>query len=424
MKPSAQLHRLLPAVTLLLASTPGFASGFLLFQHGGRGAGQAGAFAARASDPSAVTYNPAALVHLEGLQAQAGIDFTTPTDTYESGAGRFSSNHEINFPPSGYLTWKPGGDSRWAFGLGLDEPMFDNVHWGPKQFPGRFLTRRQETQISELHLAGAFDLGDGWSVGLGARYAYGRIKAGSNAVRALPGQNAAQEVEIDYSTTASGTGFDGAVQYRTDVWGFGATVRSAVTVSGNSDPTITPRTDVLPATGGGLAIDTRGRELAMETPLQATIGGWIAPYPELRIELDAAYAAWSSTGNRFAYYPGGIASDHLTFRDRDWRNTTSLRLGVEGDVTDAIAIYGGLAFEPSPVRASSIEPGFDRGDTFVYALGASYSFPQISFDLGWSMHQMQSRNADGQELQAPSASGHYSSRDQAFSLSVRWRFGA
>ena len=70
-----------------------------------------------------------------------------------------------------------------------------------------------------------------------------------------------------------------------------------------------------------------------------------------------------------------------------------------------------------------IEPGFSRGDATVYALGASYNFPQISFDIGWSMHQMQSRNATGQDLRDPAIVGRYSTRDQAYAASVRWRFG-
>ena len=48
------------------------ASGFGLFQHGARATGQAGAFTARASDPTAVTYNPAAITQLDGVQLEGG----------------------------------------------------------------------------------------------------------------------------------------------------------------------------------------------------------------------------------------------------------------------------------------------------------------------------------------------------------------
>ncbi|MEO6711648.1 MAG: hypothetical protein ABIP42_18860, partial [Planctomycetota bacterium] len=74
--------------------------------------------------------------------------------------------------------------------------------------------------------------------------------------------------------------------------------------------------------------------------------------------------------------------------------------------------------------ASRLEPGFARGDATVYAAGASYGFPHLSFDLGWSLHTMKNRNTSGQELRRPAATGRYSSKDQAFAFAVRWRFGA
>ncbi len=411
---------------LILAGAPVHASGFLIFQHGGRGAGQVGALTARADDPSAMTYNPAGLVHLDGVQAQVGLDFTTPTDTYDSASARFDTNHEINFPPSAYLTWKPAREGRWAFGVGVDEPLFDNVSWAPKEFPGRFLTRRQENQISELHLVTAYDLGEGWSVALGARYAFGRIKDGRNAIQALPAPRNAQEVELSTTATVTGWGADASVQYKTDVWGFGAVLRSAEKVSGHGDTTLAVRPDVqqpLPP-GQGVFLDSAGRTLSFETPVQAIAGAWMAPYPELRIELDAAFAQWSGTNNRYAFFPNGVAAANLTLRDRDWKDTLSLRLGVEGDLTDAVTVYGGISLEPSPVPASRLEPGFARGDATVYALGATYNFPQISFDLGWSLHTMENRNAGGQDLRAPLAAGRYRANDQAFGFGVRWRLGS
>src|SRR5687767_2057441 len=58
--PNALARRIVLGSSLaLLATAPSMASGLSAFQHGGRATGQAGAFTARAADPSAVTYNPA-----------------------------------------------------------------------------------------------------------------------------------------------------------------------------------------------------------------------------------------------------------------------------------------------------------------------------------------------------------------------------
>ena len=99
------------------------AAGFGLFQHGGRALGQAGAFTARASEPSAVFYNPAGITQLPGLQVQVGLDFANSEDKYQSATGSFAAKHIIDFPPALYATWKSDG-SPWAVGIGLDAPFW------------------------------------------------------------------------------------------------------------------------------------------------------------------------------------------------------------------------------------------------------------------------------------------------------------
>src|SRR5688572_19494246 len=81
------------AGTVLAVGSAAEASGPLLFQHGARGAAQVGAFTARADQPLAITYNPAAIARLEGLQFQAGLDFTAPRDDYKSATGGFAQDH-------------------------------------------------------------------------------------------------------------------------------------------------------------------------------------------------------------------------------------------------------------------------------------------------------------------------------------------
>src|SRR5215212_3147458 len=129
---------LLCLAALLAGADLAAASSFELFQHGGRAMGQAGAFTARASEPSAVTYNPAAITRLERFQAQAGLDFNNADDEYQSSTGSFSAHHIIQFPASLYTTWKPG-EGPWALGLGLDSPFYYRTDWRPVFFPGRFL---------------------------------------------------------------------------------------------------------------------------------------------------------------------------------------------------------------------------------------------------------------------------------------------
>jgi long-chain fatty acid transport protein len=409
---------------LLVAETAA-ATGFGLFQHGGRAIGQAGAFTARASDPSAVFYNPAAITRLDGLQIQAGLDFRNVNLDYASATGEFSAKHIIDFPPSAYLTWKPG-DGPFAFGIGLDAPYWYKTDWEPRLFPGRFLQRRFELTVFELHPVMAYDLGEGWSIGGGVRYVSGKLEQEENALVTVPfqGQNVTVELERNADTDVDDLAWDLALHYAAPAWGWGTVYRSAVDLKGDGDVSYRPRDVAL----AGLDPVVRQRfpngsaRQAFEIPREIRGGIWYAPYPELRLEVDASWQSWSSLENTAVTYSPNTLGDGPTVETpRDWDDTISLRLGIEGNVTDAFMLYGGAAFEPSPVPGGTIEPGFPQGDALVYAFGFSYSFPHLSFDVGYSFHDYDDRGARGQELQRPNLSGTYSGFEQVWGASARWR---
>src|SRR3954451_20452381 len=131
---------LLCLLAAALGASLAAASGFGLFQDGARAIGQAGAFTARASDPSALFYDPAALPKRTGGQLEAGLAMNTPTTDYTSQTGSFQARHIIQFPPAIYLTWRPQRGP-FALGLGYDSPFNDSLNWQPALFPGRFITR-------------------------------------------------------------------------------------------------------------------------------------------------------------------------------------------------------------------------------------------------------------------------------------------
>lgn len=399
------------------------ASGFGLFQHGGRATGQAGAFTARASEPSAVFYNPAALTQLEGFQVQAGLDFSNSEDKYQSATGDFSVKHIIEFPPALYATWS-SREGPWAFGIGLDAPFWYRADWAPVSFPGRFLTRLAEVRVVELHPVLAYDLGDGWSFGGGLRYVYGNLEQGNNLILTalVPGQPVQLEGELDASADVDALAWDLAVHYADPSWGWGAVYRSNAELKGSGDVDFDVREIGNPAAEQQLRQrfgSGRARQ-AFEIPRELRGGVWFAPYPELRLELDAAWQSWSSLEATAVTYSFPAATDsRVILTPRDWDDTLSLRLGAEGNITDPLMIYGGIAWEPSPVSSDTVEPGFPRGDALVYAAGITYSLPNISFDLGYSFHDQDRQGAPNQELLNPGVNGSYVSSSQVWGFSIR-----
>jgi long-chain fatty acid transport protein len=392
--------------------------------------GQVGAFTARAPEPSALTYNPAAITKLEGFQLQAGLDFNNAQDEYNSATGSFNARHIIQFPPALYATWKQA-EGPFALGIGIDSPFYYSLDWNARLFPGRFVTRRVELRVYEVHPVLAYDLGEGWSVAGGVRYAFGNLDQDDNAivpVQAGPAPDLPINVEVERNAGSDVDAFawDLAVHYAAPSWGWGAVYRSPERLKGNGDLDYEPR-DV-PAGVPGLEAALRGRFVdggvrqSFELPREVRAGLWYAPYPELRLELDASFMSWSSLeATDITYDPDAFRDGPTVSTRRDWKDTTSLRLGLEGVITDNFVLFGGIASEPSPVPDRTVEPGFPRGDAMVYGAGFTYNFPQLSFDVGYSFHDHDDRGARGQELLNPNRAGSYGASDQVWGFAVRWR---
>jgi long-chain fatty acid transport protein len=421
-------HRL-PLPTLLLGFLAGLAAclampagssaaGFGLFQHGGRGAGQAGAMVARADDPSALSMNPAGLAGqvADGVRfrVQAGIDFTAPRDDFRDGFGNdYAAQHQINPPPAFYVLWAPGASERLTLGVGLDSPFWANTEWLPALFPLRNVNSRTQILLFELHPAVAWDLGSGWSLGGGARYVFGSMEVARDLV--FSGGSGTVTVDWQADANVDGVGFDLGVRRTAERFGFGATVRSAVEVTGGAS-----------ASGGIPGPDS----LSFELPTEVRFGAWRGFGSKVKVELDVAWQLWSSVDNQVPILPLCLPTCSAGVRPRDWDDTFSIRSGVEVAVSERLAVYGGLGLEPSPVTNDSLEPGFPRGDARVLAAGIGYEIPsaRIRFDLGYSLHQHDDTTyrpdvtfTPGLPFPIP-VNGTFSGREQVFSFSIRRDF--
>ena len=424
---------LLSLAAISLAVAPAArASGPLLFQHGARGAAQVGALTARADQPLAVSYNPAATARLEGLQFQLGLDFTAPRDDYKSATGAFAQDHLITETPAIYLTYKlPEDYYPWAFGIGIDSPAWYVADWKPALFPARFLTTRQELTLLSVHPTLAYQLGERWSVGAGLRYVFGDLEEGNNArLTVAGGTQPFHVVEAARVASADVDGFsiDLGMHYASEAFGWGLVLDSGGELEGGGtvryEARDVPADPVLRATLDRLLASGSTRQ-SFDLPWEARTGFWVAPYPELRIELDLAQTGWSAVEETtVSYSPNpfrGSATERSETRRRDWNDTLSVRLGVEGDIGERWLLYAGAGLEPSPVPSATVEPGFSRGDATVYGAGFGYRTRVVELDLGYSFYYYDDRNASGQELFAPVRAGRYESHDQAFAFSFTWR---
>lgn len=423
---------LLLLTVLAPAAAPLSAAGFALFQHGGRGAAQTGAFVARADDPSAVRSNPAGVARLDGVQFAAGLDFQAPADELDSPGRTDRAHHIIQFPAALYATWKPKDLAvPLAFGLSIDAPFWTITNWDTALFPGRFDTIRQETSLFELRPTVAWAIDERWSLGGSLRYVRGGFETSFATLETFNGAQGLVPAEItgEAASQVDGLGFDLGVQYSARRWGLGAVVSSGVSLEGSGDIDYFPRDPFTNATAEAAfarRFVSSSASMNFELPPTASVGVWWGFGDRLQVEADLVWSGWSALDRtRIGISRNPYASDFFGAppaldRRRDWSDVVSLRLGAEWDLSPMWSLGGGLAFEPSPVPDATIEPGFSQGDTTVLAFGASCNLEGLSFDAGYSFHQSDDRKAslDGYDFPYP---GTFSGRAQVFSISARWR---
>ncbi len=172
------LHRTAIAAALaavILLPCAALGAGYGIFEQGASAMGMAGAGTASVHDASAVFYNPAAIVRLDGHQIYLGDTWLMTNISFagvEPYPG-FGATERMNtgnfFPPTLYWThhlenrWK-----NWAYGAGINAPFGLGVDWkNPDQFTGRERVTKADVRTINGNLSLSYAPNDQWSIGVG-----------------------------------------------------------------------------------------------------------------------------------------------------------------------------------------------------------------------------------------------------------------
>src|SRR5438093_12179223 len=128
----------------LLAAGAVFGSGYSIYEQGAKAMANAGAFTARADDPTALFFTPAGIVQLDGVRINVGTNAIFLTGSqFESTSGpssgqSFNQLDNMAWPSSLYYTQKL--KERWGWGFGVTSPFGLKEQW-ESPVPGRHMPR-------------------------------------------------------------------------------------------------------------------------------------------------------------------------------------------------------------------------------------------------------------------------------------------
>jgi long-chain fatty acid transport protein len=402
-----------PAVALgailLLAVVPQAArgAGFSIFEQGAAALGSGGAFAARASDPSAIFFNPAGIADLDGIQVLAnpnvifyGIDYAGVPPSPGYGVTEEMETTPF-FPTALYGTYRV--DERLAVGMGILSPFGLQVEWdSPDRYSGRFISTLSKIQPFFFTPTVAANVAPGLSVGLGLQVVYSKVKLRRHIPQPFGGTTydvGRIELEGGYDP---GFGFTAGARYEfLEHWVAGATYRSKVNVDykGDADFEQTPT--------GNAAIDAavaaqfppdQNVDTSIEFPAQILSGVAFMPNDLWAFELDVNWTQWSSFDVLEIQFSKTPERDQLIHSD--WEDGFNVRAGVEYQARPDIAVRAGYYFDETPQPDKSVGPLLPDADRNGLTAGLGIDVDPWTFDLYsllvlYSERHTNGRNDDG-----------------------------
>ncbi|MWQ05276.1 porin [Glaesserella parasuis] len=307
---------------------------------------------------------------------------------------------------------------RFAVGGGV------NVNYGLKsEFPtsysaGVFAGKTELTAVN-YNLSGAYDLGYGFSfgVGLNAVHAKATLERHFGALNPM-------------APTATASRLKG------DKWGFGWNVGLTYDINENNRLGVAYHSPVDLRFKGKYVgtqstnVEIPGR-LNLELPAYWEISGYHKLTEKLAVQYSYKKTHWNSFQELRAIDNNGKV---LLQKDEKFNNNSRIALGVSYDVIEALTLRAGIAYDES---ASVAHPSISIPDTdrTWYTLGATYRFtPSLSVDLAYA-HLRGSKNTFiesqvlGAQLQngataVTSAVGEFKVKSTAnlYGLNVNYKF--
>jgi long-chain fatty acid transport protein len=420
-----------PVVVALVASMLGargaaFASGYSIYEQGANAMAQAGAFSARASDPSALFFNPAGILQLDGKRIYGGSTaiFLTGSRMESATSGtRFDQESNIAWPSSLYYTQKISDRAAW--GLGITSPFGLKTEWGPT-FDGRFISRESNIAVENINANLAFRLNPTWSAAIGFDYAKAQIRELSKNIDlglvnvAFTGQQAFTKLTGD----GHDTGYNLALRWASENgWRWGGSYRSSMkpTIDGDIEFQEVPVALAAAFPNGGASA---------ELPLPATLAtglGFVSHKGrgKWEAEADLVWTDWSA----FRHLRIDIENNTAAVADVDnfegWHDTYSIRAGFAYHFRPRQDWRVGVYFDQNPIPDQHVRPRLPDADRKSIQVGYGFhSKGGFVLDIAYQALFFNDRRAEGNPNSAtdPVQPGLYSSYIGLLGASLGWTF--
>lgn len=395
------------AVAVALVSAQAWSAGFQLNEFSSSGLGRAySGEGAIADNAGSASRNPATIMMFDRPTFSAGAIFVDPDVDI---SGRSPAGNSLNAKNIAPTAWVPN--------IHFVAPINDKFGWGVSvtsnyglatefndSYAAGSMGGKTDLETANLNLSGAYRLNDSWSFGLGfnAVYARAKIERYNGDLSQLIGAQ-----YPDYAGLVAGLPANTQIaRLKGNEWGFGWNAGILYELDKNNRYGFTYRSEVkvdfdgayssqLPSAYNqilgsfGLPAGTDGRtvdgSLTLNLPEMWELSGYNRVAPKWAVHYSLTYTSWSQFQELKAKSSGG---QQLFYKDENFKDAMRIALGTTYYMDDNWTFRGGIAFDDSPVPATTRSISIPDQDRLWLSLGTTYAFNQdASVDLGVSyMH--------------------------------------
>lgn len=398
-------------MAILLASTA-FAGGFQLNEHGAKGMAQAGAFAARATDGSAIFFNPAGLGFQNRASVYAGTTLILPSTAFygplQNNTNQKNELKKALFHPINVYGVIPILDGLTA-GIGVNNPYGLGTEWD-ENWVGRFITVKVDLKTFFFTPTVSYRVFDNLSIGAGFNYVTGEVTLS----RKVPVASVATPVEpmVDLDLSGTGMGWNAGLMYKpTEALSIGLSYRSSVKIDAEGSAAFTPNYAALNLPQGDAAA-------SLELPATGFAGIAYQVTDELVLEADYQYIGWSSYDKLKIDFKKNNSSSESP---KNYQDTYILRFGGEYDLGD-LKIRGGYYYDNSPVKTEYLEPLLPDASRHGLNAGLGYQLSEHwNVDLSYLYIAFNDRKAEN-TIPEISFDGTYQTHVHLFGVNFGYTF--
>lgn len=413
----------------LLTTSDAFAVGSSAFENASfssKSIAQGNAVVAQADEPAAISYNPAGVVDLKGVQIQNNLHLISIFAFQSSSRDRHTRSSGTIVPvPTAYLTINPGKilNDRLAFGIGSDSPFGLKNKYNSINSNVRYTGWVNYLKMYAIKPVASVKITDWLSVGAGPIYYrifdFGAIEAYPNKI--VPG-GLTSDGQIRANLSGNHWGWHAGVLLKPHAkHQLGFYFRSPVTIKTSGLIKVENATSGNFETGGNAKIDL---------PLNMTVGYAYKPSDKTVIETDFGYTKWSINRKLYIYSGSVNARENailraLGFVDKDYSDGFSLHVGGSHRINDKLTLRAGSLFYWAVVPQDHFVPSVPDSNKLGFSIGSKYSITQnMDFEMAYvNIFGLRRKiNNSISESIGGSVDGTYSSYLQELTLTLTCKF--